>query len=315
MIAELKVSAHLMTLDRGLFCVFLLPGQYADQSGLPGVRITRAPNRLDDDAVSISAFRSDGWLGPREHAALVRVDRGPAQVLVTVYQMPNGGEPPKLQVMRLTEAEAERTERPVLPPPAMPAARPAAPPMPSGVAEVGAHVQGRGDVAARLGEWIGDRGSRRWIEGFAVAPASQVAHADIEYQALLGRGWLSPWAEGGQFCGSRGMALPILGLRIKLRGAAAASFDCVYTATFTDGSQVGPVTNGQPCEAPSLAPLEAFQLMLQPRQGQPMGYPGVMPAGHTAYPAAAPARPRSRTPAAPADPAPAKPASPRKRKS
>jgi hypothetical protein len=31
---------------------------------------------------------------------------------------------------------------------------------------------------------------------------------DIEYQAVLGRGWLSPWIEGGKFCGSRGMALP-----------------------------------------------------------------------------------------------------------
>ena len=74
-----------------------------------------------------------------------------------------------------------------------------------------AHVQGQGDVGGQLGAWIGERGSKRWIEGFAIAPAGGIPADDIEYQAVLGRGWLSPWVEGGQFCGSRGMALPILG--------------------------------------------------------------------------------------------------------
>ena len=101
-------------------------------------------------------------------------------------------------------------------------------------------------------------------------PASQTAEnitvvtaADIEYQAVLGRGWLSPWVEGAQFCGSRGMALPILGLRIRLRGDAAQTHDVVYSATFVDGSEAGPASNGEPCEAESLAALESFQVELR----------------------------------------------------
>ena len=62
----------------------------------------------------------------------------------------------------------------------------------------------------------GSRGSR-------LRPVGGIPADDIEYQAVLGRGWMSPWVEGGQFCGSRGMALPILGLRVRLRGASAAT--------------------------------------------------------------------------------------------
>ena len=77
---------------------------------------------------------------------------------------------------------------------------------------------------------------------------------------MLGRGWLSPWIEGGKFCGSRGMALPLLGLKVRLKGAAAKSHECSYSATFVDGSTVGPVPGGETCEAESLAAMEAFQV-------------------------------------------------------
>ena len=89
--------------------------------------------------------------------------------------------------------------------------------------------------------------------------------ADIEYQAVLGRGWLSPWIEGGKFCGSRGMALPLLGLKVRLKGGAAKTHECSYSATFVDGSSVGPVPAGETCEAESLAALEAFQVVIRRR--------------------------------------------------
>jgi hypothetical protein len=92
---------------------------------------------------------------------------------------------------------------------------------------------------------------------------------------VLGRGWLSPWVEGGQLCGSRGMALPILGLRVRLRGEAAETFDCEYSATFTDGSSVGPMAAGETCEAESFAPIEAFQFTVRPRtESAAAGDPG-----------------------------------------
>jgi hypothetical protein len=74
---------------------------------------------------------------------------------------------------------------------------------------------------------------------------------------------MSPWIEGGKFCGSRGMALPLLGFKLRLRGDAAKTHECSYSATFVDGSSAGPVTAGETCEAESLSALEAFQVVIR----------------------------------------------------
>ena len=282
LVTELKVSGHLMLLDTGVYCVFHTPGGIAPDaaSGLPGARISLPPGPMAR-GVSIKTFGEDGWLGPLDAAALIRVAQGPAQILVTVYQqLGSAHQAPKLQVMRLTDAGSEVAND------GMPlkAIGSEAQDTPDGGAaaapvvdpEIAAHVQTRGDVLARIGDWVGEPGSQRWIEGFAVAPRTTLTVDDIEYQAVLGRGWLSPWAEGGHYCGSRGMALPILGLRVRLRGDAAKTHAISLRATFTDGAEVGPVGPGEPCEAASLAPLEAFQITLaaageMPKPSKPAG--------------------------------------------
>jgi hypothetical protein len=255
-VTELRVSANLMTLETGVYCVFPAPGSKAPDpaSGLPGVRITRCPGIAGrPDSVSISTFREDGWLD--NTAALVRVSDGPAQVLVTIYQMAGqpGDHAPRLQVLRLAGD------------PGVAGAEPAAPAQPMREPDVMAHIQGAGDVPGQFGEWIGKRGSRAWIEGFGISDKCVIAPGDVEYQGVLGRGWLSPWVENGKFCGSRGMALPLLGLNVRLKGAAAKDYTARYSATFIDGSAVGPVEEGTACEAPGLAALESFLIELVPK--------------------------------------------------
>ncbi len=251
-VAELKVSGHLMTLDEGLFCVVLTNPQLGT-SGLPGVRLSRSPGTRGTEGLEISTFRDDGWLGGEENAALVRVSGGSVPMLVTIYQAPEAtpDQAPRLQVMRLNNSTAP-----------VPAREPAAE---QTDADVVAHIQRTGDMGTKLGEWMGTRGSRLWIEGFGISPHDAIAPADIEYQAVLGRDWLSPWVEGGKFCGSRGMALPLLGLAARLKGAAAATHELTYSASFVDGSTTGPLKAGEPCQAPSLAALEAFKIELQPK--------------------------------------------------
>ena len=273
-IRELKVSGHTMTLEPGLYCVYNAPGgPAASEAGLPGVRITPAPAAAlgrGRGQITVSTFAADGWIGA-DSAALVRVTEGAADLLVTVYQaQDSGADAPKLQVVVLAGAAAA----------VQPAAQPAAPQIaeqaklqqarqqeaaPPSV-EVVAHIYGQGDKAGRLGDWMGEPGSQRWIEGFGIAAPDGIAAGDIEYQAVLGRGWLSPWSEGGNFCGSRGMSLPILGLRVRLRGEAAKTHRVALSASFVDGTRVGPVTDSEPCEAASLAALEAFQVSFEPVQ-------------------------------------------------
>jgi hypothetical protein len=296
-VAELQVSAHLMTLETGLFCVFQSPGSLPPDlvTGLPGVRITPAPGIGGrPEAVSVSTFREDGWLNGT--AALVRVTDGSAQILVTIYQQKGMDAAPRLQVLRLNGEPSEaapKVKAPVAK--AAPAARAEAVPAP----QIMAHIQRMGDVGCKLGEWLGVKGSGQWVEGFGLAPVDGLAPGDVEYQAVLGRDWLSPWVETGKFCGSRGMALPLLGVRVRLKPAAAKTFECNYAATFIDGSAAGPVGNGEACEAESLAALESFQITIKPRTGKTA--PAVAPVKAVA---SKPLKPTARKAGRPSKPAP-----------
>ncbi len=273
-VQELKVTGHLMSLPPGLFCIVNEARPNGAQAGgLPGVRLSPPP--LNGQNIEISGFRPDGWLNADGDAALVRVRRAPSQLLVTIYQLPNQPDAaPKLQVRQLSGDTA------LAPPGAPPeaaqaAAAPAAPaPLPGNPgsnerADMLAHIQSRGDVGTKFGTWLGERGSQNWIEGFALAAPDGIDAADLSYQAVLGRGWLSPWVEAGQYCGSRGMALPLLGLRVRLTGAAAEQFDISCEASFVGGEAAGPVGNDETCEGEALAPLEAFIITLAPRLRKP----------------------------------------------
>jgi hypothetical protein len=279
---ELKVTAHLMRLDIGTFCIVQTPSgrHIPDPSGLPGVRIAVPPDA--PPGVTIASFRPDGWLSGQTDAAIVRVTEPNAQLLITIYQNIGSADPaPRLQVIRLGEEAAPRAAVPargIAPPPPPPRSRP----------EIVAHQQVKGDVGAMLGDWIGDRGSKRWIEGFMIVPRDGLTSADIEYQAVLGRGWLSPWSEGGSLCGSRGMSLPILGLRVRLRGEAADKYDIGYEATFVDGSTATAVMGGEPCEAATLSPLEAFRIIIAERETAVLPKPAARPAPKALPPAKAP---------------------------
>ena len=132
------------------------------------------------------------------------------------------------------------------------------------VPEVVAHIQNVGDVEGKLGDWIGDRHSGRWIEGFRIMPPQNVASEELLYRVVIGRDQLSPWSLSGRFCGSEGLALPLRGFCLSLRGQAAANYECSYAATFVDGSMIGLTPGGQTCAAATFAPLEAFQINLRP---------------------------------------------------
>jgi hypothetical protein len=255
-VQELKVTGHMMNLPAGLFC-FVNEANPASRkfNGMPGVRVSPPP--AGGGNVEIAGFRPDGWLSADGDATLVRIRKGPAQVLVTIYQ--NANQPdaaPRLQVRQLlTGDDAPGPAEPMAPPP--PAAQTRM--------DILAHIQGRGDVGAKFGNWLGERGSQSWVEGFAITAPEDIDPTELSYQAVLGRGWLSPWVESGQYCGSRGMALPLLGLRVRLTGEAAEQYEISYSATFIGGASAGPVGNDETCEGDTLAPLEALQITLTPR--------------------------------------------------
>ena len=261
--AGLGVSSRLIRLDPGLFSLSLVPGAADRGTGLPGVRVSLPPGPPGRrEAASISTLRGDGWMTLSDEPTLLRVPASAApagaEVLVTLYwSSAEGAAPPALRLVRLNPEggaphEAAVPHGPFAPPPA---------------AEIVAHIEGVGDVDGKFGDWVGMRGSGRAIEGFSLAPRQGISTEDFELRAVLGRDWLSPWAPGGNFCGSRGLALPLRGFVLRLRPGAAARYDLACMARFVDGSEVGPVGSDRICAAPSLAALEAFQVLLRPRVG------------------------------------------------
>lgn len=268
-VQELKVTGHLMALPPGLFCfVNELNQGAAIHNGMPGVRISPPP--IGGQNVEISGFRADGWLSAEGDAVLVRIKNKPAQVLVTIYQLANMPDAsPRLQVRQLLGETQIAANAPTAQNPAVPVPVPAPAAATAANADIIAHIQTRGDVGAKFGDWLGETGSGHWIEGFTLTPPAGISPADFTYQAVLGRGWLSPWVEAGQYCGSRGMALPLLGLRIRLSDEAAKHYDISYSASFVGGASSGVVGNDETCEAETLAPLEALQIVLTPRGRKP----------------------------------------------
>ncbi|GCE91199.1 hypothetical protein MSKU15_2800 [Komagataeibacter diospyri] len=258
---DIQASAQLMRLEGGTYCIFHASAPAgAGFSPLSGMRVTAPPGMA---GVKVSAFDADGWMGAQGGAALVRMPDGGGGVLVTTYRDPahDVAALPGLQVVRLSGPQAVDAAVAAPPPAAVDA----------GGIDAGsmiAHIQGRGDISAPLGTWLGKGGSGQWLEGFAIQPASGLAAGDMEYQAILGEDWFSPWVDGGAYCGSRGMALPLLGLRARLKGDAARRFTCHIEACFTDGTRLGPLEDA-PVMASSHAPLEAFRIEILPRQAVP----------------------------------------------
>jgi hypothetical protein len=293
-VEELRSSAHLMMLETGIYC--LVNGSPLPTAGLAGVRVSTIDPT--DSNIAITSFRSDGWLSGTGDAALIRVMSGPAQVMITIYQSTSVSDaPPKIRVLRLSEtaptavttapvaAVAGATRRPVM--------------ILTEPHDVVAHVQSTGDVGIAFGDWAGRPGSQFAIEGFSLRAPADLAPSDLTYQAVLGRGWLSPWSESGQFCGSRGMALPLLGLKVKLSEAAAKRYTLTYEASFVDGSQIGPVGSEESCETEGLSPLEAMRVTLVPKTTKSAKLENVPVAK---APAPAPVKAVPKVPAAPPKP-------------
>jgi hypothetical protein len=136
------------------------------------------------------------------------------------------------------------------------------------------HVAGIGDVTARADEWVAGPTAPARIEGLSIVWPGKPDDLDIRYCVRLAR----PHAvsgrmmELGAYAGTRGRALPIVGIRFEMSGSAAASFRLVSEAAFlgapiarTSGKQIemsGP-TGREPLVGFRLR-LDEIDIPLQP---------------------------------------------------
>ena len=265
---RLVASAQVMNFGPGVYTVDLGPQPVViglEGLAAPCVRLDRLSHGAGAPATAhISALSENDFLIPGGPSAFVRVvGTGTAPVLMTVYRLENTPSP-EVRV-RLLGQEASLPLEPATPPQAAEQA--------AHGARLLTHVEGQGDRFVPLGEWAGERGSGRAIEGFAVQPGAGLSASDVEYQAALGLEWDTPWFAPDEFCGSRGMALPLIGVRVRTLGTAASHTVCRVWASFVGRGERGPFVQGALCACDG-AVLEALRIEFGPPDGAPKAAPG-----------------------------------------
>jgi hypothetical protein len=136
------------------------------------------------------------------------------------------------------------------------------------------HVAGIGDVTTGADEWVAGPSTPARIEGLSIVWPGKPDDLDIRYCVRLAR----PHAVSGRmmglgaYAGTRGRALPIVGIRLEISGPAASSFRLVSEAAFlgapiarTSGKQIemsGP-TGREPLVGFRLR-LDEIDIPLQP---------------------------------------------------
>jgi hypothetical protein len=133
--------------------------------------------------------------------------------------------------------------------------------------QIGAHIRARGDMNFADAPWAGRVAPGLWIESFSLRPLERFGAQDIEYKGLTGSGFETPWLSDGNMCGTKGMAVALVGFAVRLKPSPdAAAYDCEYSGYFQSGLTVGPLRNGAPCRSTvANDPLEGIQVRIVKR--------------------------------------------------
>ncbi len=265
---KLVATPQIMNFTAGLYSIEIAPQPVVvGPEGLaaPCIRLDRLRPSPAHAAAFISTLAETDLLAPNGPPAFVRITgEGTVPVLLTVYSLENMPNP-ELRIRLLTQDAA-----PQLPPTAEPALPPPGPAAAKSVLLV--HVERQGDTSVPAGAWGGTPGSGHAIEGFAVRPPDSLPPDSVEYQGALGLEWDTPWFRPDEFCGSRGMMLPLIGLRIRVTGEPAAHTIRRYWASFVGHGERGPFAQGALCACDG-APLEALRIEFTPPDAAPTPQP------------------------------------------
>lgn len=298
---QIKATAQTLTLAPGFYSLMVTAGGGAAAPGelpLPSVQLAAAPNSAAGVTVEMISSVPGNWLAKPGDTIIIKVAGGTTTLILNSYKhIDRTNALLSLQFARIDDAPAANTQSSVAAPVATPiaaalmtapaAASVAAPAalasaqvavMPAAAhaprTEILAHVQRHGDLRFADTNWAGAIGQKLWIEAFSITPVEGLSPEDIEYKGLTAHGWETPWIAGGNMCGSRGLGTPLIGFSIRLRGAAAERFECLYEGAFVSGYRSPAGQNGSPCRSDAIGdPLEGILLRLVEKQGGAFAQP------------------------------------------
>lgn len=143
-----------------------------------------------------------------------------------------------------------------------PAPEPPAPTQPDAprFLEALAHVQGVGDVRATANGWCGHPGNGRWIEAVTIVRTPAAHRLGVSLQALRRDGVLTPACLPGEYCGTEGRGLPLIGLCFRAQDSERLRMD----VRFVGGAVLPGVRSGVLARDSVGAPVEAVRFRLPP---------------------------------------------------
>jgi hypothetical protein len=128
------------------------------------------------------------------------------------------------------------------------------------------HVTGLGDVTVMADEWLGGPSSPMRIEGLAIDWPEKPSDLQIRYAVKTARPMPASGQtiELGSFAGTRGRAMPIVGLMLELNGPAAAHFQFCVEAIFLGSPATRIISNRVVASGPTgREPLVGLRLSLK----------------------------------------------------
>jgi hypothetical protein len=240
-----------ITIDRGLFLVRYVAAE--DQEQPPRVRLSADPSSKKDIAFVLYPGESEPVLWEPDTCLVVRATAA-GKLGVQVIPMEEGGS--TAATVRIEPISQGKT---------------AAPPMSNGAAHdldalrLLGHVTGLGDVTVMADEWIGGPSSPMRIEGIAIDWPEQPPDLQIRYAVKTARPMPASGqaVELGSFAGTRGRAMPIVGLMLELSGPAAARFQFCVEAIFLGSPATRIISNRIVASGPTgREPLVGLKLSL-----------------------------------------------------
>ncbi|MEO0338387.1 MAG: hypothetical protein AAF242_04160 [Bacteroidota bacterium] len=128
------------------------------------------------------------------------------------------------------------------------------------------HLQNRGDLHFKEGDLAGTRGQARRLEGFQVQMTDAPEGLEIEYMAHIANLGDTPWNEAGIFVGTRGKALALEGIAIRLKGPLAPKYNVKYKVHMAGIGDSRWTINGAYCGTRGQARrIEAIIVDVQPK--------------------------------------------------
>jgi hypothetical protein len=208
-------------IDRGLFLVRYAAAE--DERHPPHVKVLVGPQSGGGIGFVLHPDHADSVLR-QPGSCLVVTASSPGQLVVEVTpSQRDGSSAATVKIEPLSQGDAVPLLRPT-----------ATQTFAGGGLRILAHVAGLGDISAAADEWLAGPEAPSRIEGLAVEWPAKPNGLHVNYSVKTARpqNTSDVMMELGEFAGTRGRALPIVGVVFELSGPAASSHHLVAEALF-----------------------------------------------------------------------------------